>query len=470
MGAHSPELLQLDLWDEPLPTSVGVKPKTVLSYGLGADSTLVLIEMLRDPLSYGLEPDLSDLIVITATVGSEWKDTIRLVEEHVFPLLRRHRVRYIQVARCGPYEADGWEVLADSRAPYKFIPRGRWTLMDELSLNGTVVQAAGGNTCSLKYKGWPLDRWAEAEFPTRPFRKIVGYDASTRERKRAATYDACQQTENAKARRTICTVEYPLIEHGWDRGVVEARLYAEFGFLWPKSYCSFCVYSGSCASRPAHMARLRDHLPQAVEVLALEYTSMALNENGSFYPKETLYDRVAEDGNTAALRGLEDHLASAEWALYRIRRVFPAARTDSCRERHGDSCRSPWPGCVDPDTGERTPPCAQWHGPICRDPQPACRDASRKGQASRSVKVVFKGTRAQVARLIHSRAQDNGEHIAEGFLHPLGHVRSQAISRGSRFPTVEEFHTIAPSGVIEKQKENFEKLWRETCRQLRLPV
>ncbi|MEW2401994.1 hypothetical protein [Streptomyces sp. NPDC046862] len=102
--------------------------------------------MLRDPLSYGLEPDLSDLIVITSTVGSEWEDTIRLVEDHSFPLLRRHRVQYIQVARCGPYEADGWEVLADSREPERFIPRGRWTLMDELSLNGTVVQAAGGNT------------------------------------------------------------------------------------------------------------------------------------------------------------------------------------------------------------------------------------------------------------------------------------------------------------------------------------
>ncbi|MFF0133289.1 hypothetical protein ACFYTG_47775 [Streptomyces mirabilis] len=100
---------------------------------------------------------------------------------------------------------------------------------------------------------------------------------------------------------------------------------------------------------------MRDHLEQAVEVLALEYTSMALNENGSFYPKETLYTRVAEDGNTAALRALEDHLASSEWALYRIRRVFPPARADSCKEQHGDSCRSPWPGCIDPDTGERTP-------------------------------------------------------------------------------------------------------------------
>ena len=47
MGAHSPELLQLDLWDEHLPTTVGVKPTTVLSYGLGADSTLICVAPLR---------------------------------------------------------------------------------------------------------------------------------------------------------------------------------------------------------------------------------------------------------------------------------------------------------------------------------------------------------------------------------------------------------------------------------------
>ncbi|MEU1259367.1 hypothetical protein ABZ445_39415 [Streptomyces chartreusis] len=247
MGANSPQL-QLDLWQERPPAAAGGKPMTVLSYGLGADSTLVLIEMLRDPAGYGLEPDLSDLIVITATVGSEWRDTVRLVEDHIFPLLRRHRVRYIQVARCGPYEADGWEVLADSCNPQHFIPRGRWTLMDELALNGTVVQAAGGNSCSLKYKGWPLDQWGLAEFPDRPFRKIVGYHA--REQKRARTYDGCQQEDNLKARRTICTVEYPLIEQNWDRDIVETRLFTEFGFLWPKSYCTFCVYSGSCSAGP----------------------------------------------------------------------------------------------------------------------------------------------------------------------------------------------------------------------------
>lgn len=103
-------------------------------------------------------------------------------------------------------------------------------------------------------------------------------------------------------------------------------------------------------------------------------------------------------------------------------------------------------------------------------PQPACRDSSRKGQASRSVQVVITGTREQVTRLMRRRAEDGGEQIEEGFQHPLGHVRSQTLSRGARFPAVEEFQVVAPSGVIEKQKKNFEKAWRETCRRLQLPA
>ncbi|WP_416974621.1 hypothetical protein [Streptomyces sp. 4F14] len=467
MSIHDPQL-QLGLWDDPPLPTADTKPTTVLSYGLGADSTLVLIDMLRDPAGYGLEPDLSDLIVVTATVGSEWQDTVRLVENHVFPLLRRHQVRYIQVARCGPFEADGWEVLADSRAPQHFVPRGHWTLMDELSLNGTVVQAAGGNTCSLKYKGWPLDQWAKKEFPRTTFRKLIGYHAG--ERKRATKYDACQQQDNAKARRTVCTVTYPLIERNWGRTVVESRLFTEFGFVWPKSHCTFCVYSGACSSRPAHMARMRDHLPQAVEVLALEYTSMALNEAGSFYPGETLYKRVDEDGNTEALRALEEHLARTEWALYRVRRVFPAARSADCKALHGSSCRTPWPGCIDPETGGRTPPCRQWHGPSCRTPQPACRNAARKGRASRSVEIVITGSRTQVTRLVRRRAAANGERVEASTLHPLGHLRSWTLSRAATYPCAEEFHAIAPSGVIAKQRDGFEELWRATCRRLLIPA
>ncbi|WP_030237188.1 hypothetical protein [Streptomyces sp. NRRL S-350] len=43
--------------------------QTVLCWGLGADSTAILVRMLEDPVAFGLRPDLSDLIVINAVTG-----------------------------------------------------------------------------------------------------------------------------------------------------------------------------------------------------------------------------------------------------------------------------------------------------------------------------------------------------------------------------------------------------------------
>ncbi|MEE1775604.1 hypothetical protein PUR25_05985 [Streptomyces sp. JV181] len=42
---------------------------TVLSYGLGADSSAILLKFIDDPAGYGLKEDLSDLIVVHAVTG-----------------------------------------------------------------------------------------------------------------------------------------------------------------------------------------------------------------------------------------------------------------------------------------------------------------------------------------------------------------------------------------------------------------
>jgi hypothetical protein len=52
---------------------------TVLSYGLGADSTAILLKFLADPAAYGLRPDLSDLVLVHAVTGNEWPDSLDYV-------------------------------------------------------------------------------------------------------------------------------------------------------------------------------------------------------------------------------------------------------------------------------------------------------------------------------------------------------------------------------------------------------
>ncbi|GAA4981389.1 hypothetical protein [Kitasatospora paranensis] len=82
-------------------------PHKTLSYGLGYDSTDVLLEYLRDPEGYGLKPDLSDLTVLHAVVGSEFDSTYTAVEQAILPRLRRRGVRFVEVARKGRSLTDG---------------------------------------------------------------------------------------------------------------------------------------------------------------------------------------------------------------------------------------------------------------------------------------------------------------------------------------------------------------------------
>lgn len=66
------------------------RPTTVLSYGLGADSTCLLLRYLTDPSSRDF--DLENLLVITAMTGDEWPHTGDLVTEHVLPVQRCARL------------------------------------------------------------------------------------------------------------------------------------------------------------------------------------------------------------------------------------------------------------------------------------------------------------------------------------------------------------------------------------------
>jgi hypothetical protein len=81
--------------------------------------------------------------------GQEWPATRRLVEDHLLPLMAAARVRYIQVARRGPRQADGVDILSDTRAPERLHLVGAWTLADEMFDGATVPQTTGDRLCSV---------------------------------------------------------------------------------------------------------------------------------------------------------------------------------------------------------------------------------------------------------------------------------------------------------------------------------
>lgn len=440
----------------PAPRRSGI---TVLSYGLGADSTAILLMYLAAPQRYGLARDLSDLVVVHAVTGDEWPDSLSYVDRLVLPLLRQKRVRLVQIARGGPQDADGVVILDDSRAPRRIFRQGPWRLSDELCAAGTVPQMARGKrTCSIRFKGWCLDRWAEHEFGTASFRRTIGYHAG--ELGRAEGDSDIQRELNREAGRTICEPYYPLIHAGMDRSAVEAYVLALLGEPIRKSYCAQCPFSGVCASREAHEARLRAHPHVAADVLRMEYVSQALNEKVALYGTTSLRKRLTEDGrNAAVVDAFELSLNQAAHALYEVRRIYFAARTADCRKWHGKACRTARWWCRQP----RTELCQQDHpaetsAPWCSG-LAGCRGEAKKGQAWRSVRTVWEGDRRGAQAQLRALADEHGMTLETG--EHSGIERARYLQEASGYPTVSAYLVAAPAGVHDKQRKHFEERWTQ---------
>jgi hypothetical protein len=204
--------------------------KIIFNYGLGWDSTAILLRWLLEPETRDFQ--LDQLIVIVAQVGEEFAGTRRLVEQIILPLLTQHRIRTVQVARAGPSDKDGIAVLADTRQPTTLSIEGAWRLGDHLMRDGTAPQYVNGrHFCAQRFKGWPISQWLKRELGDRPYRSIIGYHADEPKRAaKAADYADIQRAH-----------EFPLIAWGWGRDMVMAYVRDTTGEEWEKSCCGFCL-------------------------------------------------------------------------------------------------------------------------------------------------------------------------------------------------------------------------------------
>jgi hypothetical protein len=153
--------------------------------------------------------------------GDEWPVTGRLVAEHILPLLRAHRIRWVQLAHAGAAQGDGITILDDSRAPREVHLGGAYWLSDEMLAAGTVPQVAGSRKCSAKAKGWVLDQFLAAEMAGHPYLHVMGFEAGeTGRARRDADYDTAQRAGS-----------YPLISWGWDQVLSGAEDAHEIGLF-----------------------------------------------------------------------------------------------------------------------------------------------------------------------------------------------------------------------------------------------
>lgn len=292
------------------------EPPVVLSYGMGVESTSILLRWLEDPSSRNFE--LSQLILITAQTGDEFRDLGPLIQEHLIPRLVRAGVRWVQVARVGVRQEDGIVVLEDSRSPTRAHIDGAFKLSDELTSAGTVPQVASGRRlCSLKAKGWPLDTWLEREMSGRRFRHIMGFNADEQTRmSRDSSYSTYQRSS-----------EYPLAVWGWNREACERYIHDLTGVVWPKSCCSYCpfAYKVNSADMIKHLDRFRADPEAAAQALLLEHVSLALNPRMALYASRSLRSVIEETpGMGPVLEAFKGLLEALPWAVYRVRRYYHA--------------------------------------------------------------------------------------------------------------------------------------------------
>lgn len=155
-----------------------ITPTYVLSYGLGEDSTAILLRWLEDPSSRDF--DLADLAVVTAMTGNEWESTRAAVETHILPRMAAAGVRFIQVGRARRHvtkAGEGVVVLDDSRHPTRLYLEGGYSLWSEMTEAGTIPQSGGARMCSVHSKGDALDPVIAAITRGQPYRHVIGFEA-----------------------------------------------------------------------------------------------------------------------------------------------------------------------------------------------------------------------------------------------------------------------------------------------------
>jgi hypothetical protein len=370
-----------------------------LSMGMGKDSAAVAARWLTDPASRDFP--LSDLTVVTAMTGDEPDVTRRLMEDHLLPLMRRTRTRFVQIARAEQAGAR-YVVLDDSRCPQKMIMAGPWRLSDELRASGTVPQvAARRRLCSWRAKGSVLDAWYADEYGNAPFRHVVCFAA---EEARRAERD---QNYATAARRP----EYPLIDTwNWDRVRCDLFLVEMFGEPWSRSACGYCPFSAGKEGRAELIERWRAEPEIGAQALSLEYTALALNPRSRLYGTRSARDLVRvhdlSDVENLFTRGLNRE----KWAVYEVRRIIHARKADP----------------------------------------------SAKGPAWRSVRTLATGTRHEAEHALYTAART---HRARPFVDEHGIVRAEIIARAETYPTLEHGLALAPVGVDDKQRPRFEDWW-----------
>lgn len=229
-----------------------------------------------------------------------------------------------------------------------------------------------------------------------------------------------------------------------------------------------CPFSGVCASRDRHEERLREHPEIGSAVLMMEYASRALNEKVALYGERSLYQQLSEGvaRNDELLTRFERSLDEAPFALYEVRRLYLSGRTKDCKTWHGKRYSSPRWWC----RTKRSTACRCHHRagestPWCAGSDPRCRGEQVKGQAWRSVRTVWEGSRFDAEMTLLRWGRAAGARIRAGENSVIR--RAHYLEAEDGYPSANAYLVAAPAGVEDKQRiakkpdAGFEAKWTQ---------
>ncbi len=200
----------------------GVQP-LVVSYGMGVDSTALLVGLARRRI----RPDL----ILFADTGGE-KDETYAYREVMDAFLKEHGFPTVTVVRYVPTDFKHWP-------PY-------YTLEQNCLTNGTLPSLAfGSGSCSQKWKAAPQNGFVANWLPAIEcwaagghVRKAIGFDCSPADIRRRHHAAALEDERY--------DYWYPLQEWKWDRAECERQIRTAGLPVPPKSSCFFCPAMKPC--------------------------------------------------------------------------------------------------------------------------------------------------------------------------------------------------------------------------------
>ncbi len=201
-----------------IPDTIQIHPPApvVLAYGMGVDSTALLVELE----SGGTPPDL----VLSADTGAEKPETYDY-QVMIAAWMAARGIPY-EVVRYVPRRFKHWP-------PY-------YDILANVLTNATLPSISlGGKSCSLKWKAAPQEKFLKSWTPAKAawsrgqkVVRLIGFDASPQDTRR--------YTHAASITNNLFDTRYPLREWGWDRALCTARIEAAGLPVPPKSSCFIC--------------------------------------------------------------------------------------------------------------------------------------------------------------------------------------------------------------------------------------